>query len=158
MSSIATGQQSRGSILNRRRVHLIVVNCRQIPLTATDQIDDRRTLQSHSVAAAQVRPRRIDQMRRGLVVLRRVVQIAPWLLWLTGQLLHIDRTEVCRVSIHAVHIEALAAIQRLVRPGWLGGACILEDSCCGRGGVLLCICGRVTGVDDRDVASHAVRF
>lgn len=157
MSTIATGQQSRGSILNRHRVHLIVVNCRQIPLTATDQIDDRRTLQSQSITAAQVRPRRIDQMRRGLVVLRRVVQIAPWLLWLTRQLLHVDRTKVSRVSIHAVHIEALAAIQRLVRPGWLGGTCILEDSCCGSGGVLLCG-GRVTGVDDRDVASHAVRF
>lgn len=157
MSSIATGQQSRGSIFNRRRVHLIVVDCRQIPLTATDQIHDRRTLQSHSVAAAQIRPRRIDQMRRGLVLLRRVVQIAPWLLWLTRQLLHIDRTEISRVTIHAVHIEALAAIQRLVRPGWLCGTCILEDSCCGRGGVLLCG-GRMTGVDDRDVASHAVRF
>lgn len=72
-------------------------------MTATDQIDDRRTLQSQAVAAAaaQVRAWRIDQMGRGLVVRERVVQVAAGgRERMIRQLLHVNGTKVGRMAIH----------------------------------------------------------
>lgn len=74
LMSAAIRQQCRWPALDRRRVQLIVVDCRQIPLAATDQVHNRRTLQAHavahSIAQPAIRSRRVNQMRRGLVVLR----------------------------------------------------------------------------------------
>lgn len=94
-------------------------------------------------------------MGRGLVVRRRVDQVAPRRR-VIRQFLHVDRTKIRRMSIHSMHIETLAAVQRLVRPRWFRGSRVLEDSrrCCrsgrrGGGGV-----DRV--VNDGDVAPHSV--
>lgn len=149
--SVSVVKQGRWAVLNRGRVQFVVVDSRQIPLTAADQIDDRGTLQAHAVTAvapSNIRSRAVDQVRRGLVVLGGVVQIA---LGLTRQLLHVYWTEVSRVSIHAVHVEALAAVQRFVCPGWLCGPRVLKDARRVRGGWL-------AGVDDGDVAPNAIRL
>lgn len=103
MAICSVCEQSRGSVLDRRRVQFVVVDGRQIPLTATDQIDDRRTLQSQAVAAAaaQIRAWRIDQMGRGLVVRGRVVQVAAGgRERMIRQLLHVNGTKVGRMAIH----------------------------------------------------------
>lgn len=79
-------------------------------------------------------------MRSGLVLRGGVVEVAPRLLLMVGQLLHVDRTEIRGMSIHSVHIEALAPIQRFIRSGRLGWSRVLEHTrrcrCCGAARVI----------------------
>lgn len=44
---------------------------------------------------------------------------------IVGQLLHVDGRRIVG-AVHAVHVETLAALQRLVGTSWLSGASILQ--------------------------------
>lgn len=90
----------------------VLIDFGQITLTATDQIDNRWTLQLR-LFVAQMRIRFVHHGRIGRDMAR-------------GEFLDVNRTGIVG-AVQTVNVEAFAAVQCLVRSRWLGRTGVVDD-------------------------------